>query len=375
MRATAQKMGQWNPSQPEDRITTSAVKREFTDFDQNTSHSSEEASLSIEFGRALSKGSRATPSRIDRSGVSEIMVDPGHNSLYDVTYSQQIQSKSSRQPGNATTPTSLRKDVSKRRPASYAQQSNELNHHEKLPTPKSDQRRSTYAAAQYTRESVENDTFQQARTQIQNRQAAVPSNNIRNTHFSSRSKPTAAVDRVSAYSDNHIPSTQRTNQTTPRSAPPAFGASFALPDLPNLTELVDGKYQDGTPIFSRDTKSRSQMQAQSSRNFQPSGVPYAPVDGLDLPIDEKELIATLHLLHDKIAQMEQESADADQKMYEYEQEIVQLRSEREQQRNVRRSDSALGSSDGEGNGKVTAWTKLQIEKTRKLNRIATCAPH
>jgi hypothetical protein len=110
------------------------------------------------------------------------------------------------------------------------------------------------------------------------------------------------------------------------------------------------------------------MAAPSSRNSQPHSLPYAPVDGLELPKDEKELIASLHLLQDKLAQMERERADSDQKTYEYEQEIIQLRSEMEQQRNIRRSDSALGSSDGEGNGKVTARTKLQIEKTRKFNR-------
>jgi hypothetical protein len=150
---------------------------------------------------------------------------------------------------------------------------------------------------------------------------------------------------------------------TPRSTANATAQSFMLPDLPNLTELVSGTYKDGTPVFSRSGKARSRFNtASSARRSAPNQPNFARVAGIPIPEEEKAILASLQLLKDKVAQLEQEKAEADHKIDDYEVEVMELRSQLEAQSNFRRSDSALGSTDEEAGGnKRTNW---QIEKTR-----------
>jgi hypothetical protein len=148
---------------------------------------------------------------------------------------------------------------------------------------------------------------------------------------------------------------------TPRSAANGTAQSFMLPDLPNLTELVSGTYKDGTPIFSKSGKKRSRFSSAPCVPFnQPN---FIPVGAIGVPEDEKAILASLQLLKDKFAQLEQEKLEADRRIEEYEDEAVKMRAQLVARQNFRRSDSALGSTDGEGDG--SARTKWQIEKTRK----------
>ena len=73
----------------------------------------------------------------------------------------------------------------------------------------------------------------------------------------------------------------------------------------------------------------------------------------------------MNLLKDKVAQLEQDCAEAEKKIEEQEVEIIELKTANRAQENFRRSDSALGSTDGEGSGK-NSW---KVEKTRKLHDI------
>lgn len=148
--------------------------------------------------------------------------------------------------------------------------------------------------------------------------------------------------------------------TTPRRQPAAdnptvqsaayTAKSFALPDLPNITELVSGVRKDGTPVFNRvNNKPRSRF---ASGNF--SKTQHIPIDSVPIPDDEKAIYASLQLLKDKVAGLERDNSAYQKRSEKYESEKIDLRSQLEAER--RRPDSALGSDDG-------AEEKWRAEKT------------
>jgi hypothetical protein len=62
--------------------------------------------------------------------------------------------------------------------------------------------------------------------------------------------------------------------------------------------------------------------------------------------------------------LEQEKAESEKKIEEQEVQIIELRATNEAQEKLRRSDSALGSTDGEGSGERNNW---RVEKTSMWN--------
>ncbi|KAF2434183.1 hypothetical protein EJ08DRAFT_495286 [Tothia fuscella] len=138
--------------------------------------------------------------------------------------------------------------------------------------------------------------------------------------------------------------------------------SFALPDIPNLTEMIDGNYKDGTPIFS--AKSRSRFTSGTYRV--PTQPNFVPVGGIAIPQEEKAILASLELLKDKIAHLEHDKAQSDRKIEDYENEIIDLRASVHAQANFRRSDSALGSTDGEGGSKEHTLRQEKIRSVKSL---------
>lgn len=98
--------------------------------------------------------------------------------------------------------------------------------------------------------------------------------------------------------------------------------SFLLPDLPNLSDLVSGVYEDGTPVYARQPKTRTTrfvsppadaIDASLSRE-------HMPLDALPIPEDEKALFVSLRLLQDKVSELERAKGDAEKKMEELRQE-------------------------------------------------------
>ena len=143
--------------------------------------------------------------------------------------------------------------------------------------------------------------------------------------------------------------------------------SFVLPDIPNITELVSGARADGTPIFSRTNKARSRFASGSNRTTPRSSKSvHIPVDGIPLPEEEKAIFASLQLLQEKVTQLELEKDEKDQKIGQYENEIIELRAQAEAQKEIRRSDSGLGTTDDEARG-PSNW---KIDRASKLYRHA-----
>ena len=115
--------------------------------------------------------------------------------------------------------------------------------------------------------------------------------------------------------------------------------SFMLPDLPNIAELVSGLRKDGTPIFSKTTKSKSRFTGASyarGNSIDPTG--HVQVQSLPLPEEEKAIFTSLQLLQERVAALETEKSEAIQKAEEFEDEIVALKSQVQMERRLRRPD-------------------------------------
>ena len=142
-----------------------------------------------------------------------------------------------------------------------------------------------------------------------------------------------------------------------------------LPDLPNISELVSGVYEDGTPVFSRHGKSRA------SRFFSASGQTskrqdYVGVNEIPLPADEQAIFLSLKLLQDKVATLEKTNAEAENAIQDLQQKNRVLEVEKIDRRRAPRNDSALAITDSDGGNEIGgSQRKLMIEKNRKWNHL------
>ncbi|KAL4796745.1 hypothetical protein BDV19DRAFT_377981 [Aspergillus venezuelensis] len=116
--------------------------------------------------------------------------------------------------------------------------------------------------------------------------------------------------------------------------------SFLLPDLPNLSDLVSGVYEDGTPVYSRQPRTRT------TRFVSPPADPtdvslsrqHMPLDAVPIPEDEKALFVSLRLLQDKVSELERAKADAEKKMDDLRQENTFLKGGKSRHRDSKRYD-------------------------------------
>lgn len=309
IRTTAQSRRFYNPV-PQPNIPTSAVRREFGDFDHSNS-TDEDDYDSIEIGR----GVKNTPSKPNKSIDSEILLEIG-NSHYEPRGTPPSRSK-------ATPKSNLRKEAQLRRASSTR----------------------GIATNGYVKSLKENSAPQEIEY----------GNNTRPTRFQARA--VSAEQETFFHSANGTP--QRVNGT-PRGFANSTAQSFLLPEgLNNLTELIGGSVK-GTPVLPR-TGPASRRVTSMYAGRRPDN--FIPVGGIPIPEDEKVILASLQILKDRLAQVEQEKAEADQQIEEYEIRVSELQSLLEAQESLRRSDSALGSSDGEG--PATQKNKWKLEKVRK----------
>ncbi|KAI9794237.1 MAG: hypothetical protein M1816_006163 [Peltula sp. TS41687] len=119
--------------------------------------------------------------------------------------------------------------------------------------------------------------------------------------------------------------------------------SYVLPDLPNLSELVSGVYEDGTPVFSRRVSRASRYGNHWQYHHHPDDD--VDEDGEALAYDERAILISLRVLQDKVVELEREKAGREKTMEELQNQVETLKVEKEQLERRRRSDSALGSGD------------------------------
>ncbi|KAF1940308.1 hypothetical protein EJ02DRAFT_406793 [Clathrospora elynae] len=331
IRSTAKKVNAWHMLRSEQvNPDTSMVNKQFGDFDHSLS---DEEAMSVEQARGGNRSNRATPSKMSSQ----------FNSLYDMT----PPTNRSRKSYPAETG-SLRRDAQIRRASR-----NELDTVSPRPAskrnspamPANHDRKRTSLAQLHAKVSEDESSF------MDQRPPTLTVDSTKNTRWGNRSRQT------SLQTDGNVDAPPRAN-ATPRSRPAtaqnATAQSFILPDLPNLTELVSGVFDDGTPVFSKTAPARSRFSAPPNGGRRSQHI---PVEGVPIPEEEKAIFAALQLLQDKVAQMEHERAEMEKKIEEQDLELIELRATSQAQEKLRRSDSA---QDSDNAGK-SGW---KVEKTR-----------
>ncbi|KAJ4295370.1 hypothetical protein N0V90_007382 [Kalmusia sp. IMI 367209] len=339
IRSTAKKATAWRMPQSEPNPDTSMVNKQFGDFDHSIS---DEEVESIEKARGDHRSNRGTPSK---------MSSRGFDSLYDITPPTGRSRKS-----YAAETGSLRRDAQIRRAS--------RNDMENGASPRPTSTRNSPAMA--ARQEPKRTTLAQLHAKLSEDESSFIEERpptVTFQHNASTRWGNPRSRQTSLQIDGNVDASPRVN-ATPRSRPATAGnataQSFILPDLPNLTELVSGVFENGTPVFSKTTPARPRFSGPGkggNGGRQPSHI---PVDSVPIPQDEKAIFAGLQLLRDKVAQLEHERAEREQKIEDQELEIIELKATAQAQEKFRRSDSGLGSTDGEGSGKAS-W---KVEKTR-----------
>lgn len=337
IRSTAKKMNSWQPQRSEQPgPDTSMVNKEFGDFDHSIS---DDEVMPIEQARGVDRNSRGTPNKSSQ-----------FNSMYDMTPPTNKSRKS-----HAPETGSLRRDAQLRRASrnDYDTASPRPASKRNSPALNTNQERKRPSLAQsHAKVSEDESSF------IEQRPPTLTVDSTRNTRWGNRSR------QSSLQLDGMVENSPRANVSTrsrPGTAHNATGQSFVLPDLPNLTELVSGVFDDGTPVFSKNAPARSRFSAPPNGGRKPQHI---PVDGVPIPVEEKAIFAALQQLQDKVNQMETERAEADKRIEEQELELIELRATTQAQEKLRRSDSAQESENGGKSG----W---KVEKTRLEATVQT----
>ncbi|KAF2020881.1 hypothetical protein BU24DRAFT_340010, partial [Aaosphaeria arxii CBS 175.79] len=341
IRSTAKKINSWQGLRSEQPIPdTSMVNKQFGDFDQSIS---DEDDISIEQGRGLPRSNRSTPAKGQSFGA--------YNSFYDMTPPSARSRKS-----HAAETGSLRRDAQLRRAsrndlkATAARPASTRN----SPAAGNVERKRASLAQLHAKVSEDESSFMDERPPTVTLQS-------KSTRWGSRSRQTSLQmdGMVDAYANNNTNA-----QSRPTTAQNATAQSFMLPDIPNLTELVSGVFDDGAPMFSKSTPARTRFAAPRKNGRARGQANYYPIDSLPVPDEEKAIFTSLQLLQERVAQLEHERAEAEKKIEDQEIEIIELRASA-QARGGR--DSALGSTDGEGSGKSN-W---KVDKTRLEASVQT----
>ncbi|KAJ5093207.1 hypothetical protein N7456_009068 [Penicillium angulare] len=100
--------------------------------------------------------------------------------------------------------------------------------------------------------------------------------------------------------------------------------SFLLPDLPNISELVSGVYEDGTPVFSHRRSTRFVSPPHDATDVSLTRE-HMPLDAIPIPEDEKALFVSLRLLQDKVSELERFKSDAERRLEHYREENASLK--------------------------------------------------
>lgn len=171
------------------------------------------------------------------------------------------------------------------------------------------------------------------------------STKTRSTRFGNANTSQEIADAVERASrDAYAKEMRKSTSGTPRkaSANPANNntigdtmthQSFLLPDLPNISELVSGVYEDGTPVYNRQGKMRSTRFVSPLHDNTEMSLPHDhfPLDAVPVPEDEKALFVSLRLLQDKVSELTMWKSDAERRMENYRQENASLKSHKPRQ--------------------------------------------
>ena len=386
LRASAQKYSRFTRPEPDFAINTSAIGRAFPDFSQGGT-SSDDDSLSIEIGRGLKVGSNSKVKRLNEySSNAHLSLDGDSMDFsapmigdYRVTGTPPLTQRHSPRMADRAARGSLRRDVQVRKPSGLQK---EMTGPSPSPPPPKTKDYGSGGSRNGSGEDRRTLSSMHARIGAENElskfsEERPPTLDLtaRNTRFgnvkgqqnaSGEIMPTKFTSKQGLL-QSLAPKNKHKSQTG--ATPQGTQQSFMLPDLPNISELVSGVYEDGTPVFSRHGKPRASRFISAPGNLS-KGPRYSGVNEIPVPADEQAIFLSLKLLQDKVATLEKTNGEAENVIQELQQRNLLLEGEKNNRRRRPRSDSALGTTDSDGSNELGAsQRKLLIEKNRKFSRI------
>ncbi|KAL6716485.1 hypothetical protein ACLMJK_006052 [Lecanora helva] len=383
---SAQKYSRRSPSiEPDFAINTSAIGRAFPDFSQGGT-SSEDDSISIEVGRGIRKNSVGTIGKLGRSkehsSHGQLGLDDGDSmdfsaavvGDYEVTATPPLKQRDARKKSEHLARESPRH-------VSHARKPSGLQHQFSDPSPPpakivdygSGESRKTSGESRRTLASIH------ARVRDNNEQSYISEERPPTMDLTARNTRFGNTQNLRVPSQGTLPTRFSSAQTLLNSVAPinkqklqasttpnqGTQQSFMLPDLPNISELVSGVFEDGTPVFSRHGKSRASRFAPVAQPKGSSDQEYANVYEIPVPDDEQAIFLSLKLLQDKVATLEKSNAEAANTIDELQQKNQKLESAKQDRRRPPRNDSALGSTDSDNAHETSnGHRKVLIEKNR-----------
>jgi hypothetical protein len=150
--------------------------------------------------------------------------------------------------------------------------------------------------------------------------------------------------------------------------------SFLLPDLPNLSELVSGHFEDGIPVFPRQQKSRV------TRFVSPSGKTadlsytedHMRLDTVPIPDDERALFVSLKLLQNRVAELEFSRAEAERKLEEIQRENTSMKADKSRRPKEQYYRARVASGGEIDEGRSGGNPASERETSRILSSVYSC---
>ncbi|KAJ5095967.1 hypothetical protein NUU61_005323 [Penicillium alfredii] len=321
--------------EPDFAINTSTLENAFPEFSQIQTSEEDDSSnsdMSIEAGRGIAKPAR----RLDDSRSSVMSFE---NSVRSSSPAVRVDYPTPQKPAMRSTSRravseNLRKDAQLRR-ASQAQK--EAMSPQVSKTQRADQRRSLSEMHAKVRDNYDGSFLGDERP-------APVAANSRSTRFSNPHNSQDIADAVERASREAYAKEMRRGSMPNNVSKPAANVthtsnapgdtmtrqSFLLPDLPNISELVSGVYEDGTPVFSRQQKMRSTRFVPLEQDATDVSLTreHMPLDAVPIPEDEKALFVSLRLLQDKVSELEMFKSEAEKRLEGYRQENATLKGNR-----------------------------------------------
>lgn len=352
--------------EPNFAIDTSALQRAFPEFSHGVSSDEEDEDISIEIGRGGKKSSHK--------------LDDSRNSIISVNESVRSSSPAIRldSPGVSTPPRSALRNISNRGPASNGdnlrkgaqlrQASLALKETNASPNP-AQKDRSANNGKQRNGSGDQRRTLSEMHAKVaetydgsylSDEKPASVTATTRNTRFGRAKSGDYTANDAQGIEEpaNHAKQYAIGASANNTMSDMPTQRSFMLPDLPNLSELVSGVYQDGTPVFTRQGKPRTTRFISPSHTNTENKLGHINVGSVPIPDDEKAIFVSLRLLQEKVAQLELEKSETERNAEDMRQEVMILKSE-----NTNRQKRERNRSTGDGDGYDKKSRKLAVEKS------------
>ncbi|KAE8366209.1 hypothetical protein BDV27DRAFT_171071 [Aspergillus caelatus] len=311
--------------EPDYAINSSMLERYFPEFSQAGSSEEDDLPEDDEFSVEVGRGPAKPARRLDDSRNSYMSIE---NSVRSSSPAVRLdyptftpQKPATRNTSRRAASENLRKDAQLRR-ASLAQKENVDPQTSRSKA--SSQRRTLSDMHAKVRDSYEGSFLGDERP-------PAATNNARTTRFGSH-QIADAVEKASqeAYAREIRKGKQPANSRLAymsTAGDTATQQSFLLPDLPNLSELVSGVYEDGTPVFTRQNRARTTRFVSPPHDATDVSLTreHVPLDAVPIPEDEKALFVSLRLLQDKVSELERAKAEAERKIEEVKNENATLK--------------------------------------------------